>query len=264
MNKFLLGIALSLLSTVPALCCSDGQHEQCGGICICVPDAISHVPDIPGVRVTPADAIPGVTVLGLAGAALGGDNELTKAAHNAKDFVNGFSDKSQEAIRKAINHPDKAVSDAAKNAVKAANDIIDAAKAAERYAERKIQSYPEILSDAEKRLREGKVVDAVWHLGTDEYRKDNANAAQLVHENELISTIAQSAAGFYGGPAGAASFAAWKAYNESHGDVDFASKLAYMLTSSARGMPTQTPYRAEPWVKLRRRLRQPVRYQGWQ
>ena len=159
---------------------------------------------------------------------------MSKAANNASDYVNGFSDKAQTAVRTAITHPNKAVSDAAKNAVKAADDIIDAAKAAERYAERKVRNYPEILSDAEKRLREKNVVDAIWHLGTDQIRKENENAAQLMREDEQISQVAQAAAGAWGGPAGAAAFAAWKAYNESGGKVDFAVKAgvyAYVLSA---------------------------------
>ncbi len=43
----------------------------------------------------------------------------------------------------------------------------DAVHASVRYAERTVGGYEDVLSRAEIRAREGKVVDAIWHLGPD-------------------------------------------------------------------------------------------------
>lgn len=64
--------------------------------------------------------------------------------------------------------------------MKAANDAVDAVKAAEKFVERQLKGLPTILSDSEKRAREGKVIDAIWHVGIDQMKNTNKNAAELI------------------------------------------------------------------------------------
>ena len=40
-----------------------------------------------------------------------------------------------------------------------------------------VSGYGDVLSNADSRLRAGKVGDAIWHLGADKLRADNENAA---------------------------------------------------------------------------------------
>jgi hypothetical protein len=128
---------------------------------------------------------------------------LGQAATNVDVLVRNLGNEAQTAIRNAINTQDKAISDATQNLVKSANDIVDAAHATARYAEREVSSYQDVLSNAEKRVREGKVADAIWHVSTDSWQATNKNAAQLASENQIIAAAGQAVATAYGGPAGA-------------------------------------------------------------
>lgn len=171
---------------------------------------------------------------------------LNSAAQNVAAIGTKLDKETQTAISNALTNPAKGIRDAAQTAMKAANDTIDAAKAAERYGERTISGSANILTDAESRIREGKVVDAVWHLGSDRLRLQNDNAAKLMQESEVARKIAEKAALTYGGPAGAAAFAAWYTYNNSKGDVGqalMAGTYAYIVFSGnaeAGKMPTGT------------------------
>lgn len=145
---------------------------------------------------------------------------LNSAAQNIAAIGTKLDKETQTAITNALTNPSKAIQDAAQNTLKAANDTVDAAQATGRYAERMVSGTADILDDAQARVREGKVVDAVWHLGIDRVRLQNDNTAKLTRESEVARGIAQSAAATAGGPAGAAAFAAWYTYNASKGDVE--------------------------------------------
>ncbi|MGR9438409.1 hypothetical protein ACU8V1_25875 (plasmid) [Rhizobium leguminosarum] len=150
------------------------------------------------------------------------------------------------AVENAFKAQDKAISDATQNLVKSADDIVDAAHATARYAERQVNSYQEVLSNAERRVREGKVADAIWHISTEGWQETNKNAAQLANENEIIAAAGQAVATAYGGPAGSAAYAAWLTYNKTGGNVELALKAgvyAYAVSSGnlkAGDMPTDT------------------------
>jgi hypothetical protein len=160
--------------TIPAMACPDGQHDQCvlrdpnpfSNRCIqstCVPNAVPHVPAGPGG----VPGVPNVGIPGLSGLAQNALNEgnlaLRQAADNVNEYVNELTDEAKSAIEEAIKN---ATEDTVRNVVKAANDIVDAAQAVGRFAERELQGQGDILSDAERRIREGKVADAIWHIGT--------------------------------------------------------------------------------------------------
>ncbi|MGO7266027.1 hypothetical protein [Rhizobium johnstonii] len=144
---------------------------------------------------------------------------LNSAAQNVAVIGTKLDKETQTAISNTLTNPVKGVRDAAQTALKAANDTIDAAEASGRYAERMVSGTGDILDKAQVRLREGKVVDAVWHLSVDRARLENNNSAQLMQESETARQLAQSAAATAGGPAGAAAFAAWYTYNVTKGDV---------------------------------------------
>ncbi|OYR33003.1 hypothetical protein CES86_5311 [Brucella lupini] len=183
---------------------------------------------------------PAQTFAGAGGAVLG------QAAANVDVLVRNVGEEAKRAIQNAINTQDKALSDVAQNLVKSANDIVDAAHATERFAKRQIEGYRDVLSNAERRVREGKVVDAIWHVSTDTWQEANKNAAQLAEENEIIASAGQVVATAYGGPAGAAAYAAWLTYNKSKGNIELALKAgvyAYAVSSGnlkVGDIPTDT------------------------
>ncbi|MDR6818778.1 hypothetical protein J2X76_003960 [Neorhizobium sp. 2083] len=165
-------------------------------------------------------------------------NVVTAAGQAAEDL--------RKSVNDSLESTNKAIADTADNLSKTANDIVDAAHAAYNFAERETKGAGDILSAAEKRVREGKVVDAMWHIGTDRLKATNDNAAQAVRENEILSQAAQAAATAYGGPAGAAAYAAWKAYNDSDGNVELAlaaGTQAYVMSiggANASALPQDT------------------------
>jgi hypothetical protein len=134
------------------------------------------------------------------------------AGETGKKAVDDTLNTGKKAIDDVLRNSTKAVDDVARNAVKSANDIVDAGKAVERFVEYQVQGVGDSLSDAEKRIREGKIVDAAWHLGTDPYKHTEEGASKAAQESQLINAAGQAAASFYGGPAGAAAYASWYAY----------------------------------------------------
>ncbi len=121
----------------------------------------------------------------------------------------------------------------------------DAAHAIGYYIERQGQGAGKTLSNAERRIREGKVVDAIWHLSTEPLQHTSENAAQATQESAYLNTVAQVAATAYGGPAGAAAYAAWLTFAQT-GNADLALRAGILTfaTSSAfaaaKGMDSAT------------------------
>jgi len=114
--------------------------------------------------------------------------------------------------------------------------------AIQRYAGRELQDSGQVLSKAAQRVREGKVVDAVWGLGTEPLKNSEANAAKLVQESSVLKAAGAIAASAYGGPAGAAAYAAWYTYHET-GDINLALRVGVLTgaTSAAFGGVAKMP-----------------------
>jgi hypothetical protein len=136
-----------------------------------------------------------------------GDHTLAAAARNVEAVGAKLDKETQTAISNALTNPEHAVKDAVKTGIKAANGVVDAGQASIRYAERTVSGYQDVLSKNASRLREGKVVDAMWHLGTDQLRANNEKAAKFMQESEIARQAAQAAVAAYGGLAGTAAFA---------------------------------------------------------
>jgi hypothetical protein len=206
----------------PAFSCAEFETNQCVlDLCVCVVDERK-------IAERPGDAAGGVIQDSV-------DFVTTNTAKVAELYFETLDNSTAEAIRAAINSADKATSDTARNLLQSANDIVDAASAVGRFAERQMSAVPNVLTNAEERLREGKIVDAVWHLAVDHVQATDQNAAKLAQENEIVASAAQAAAGFYGGPGGSAAFAAWKAYHASGGDVGLALKAGAFAYATASG-----------------------------
>lgn len=151
-----------------------------------------------------------------------------------KKAVSDTVNSGKKAIDDILSNARKAVDDVVWNAVKGANDIVDAGKAAGRFVEHQVQGTKETLSDAEKRVREGKIVDAAWHLGTDPAKKTEKSAAEATQESALINAAGQAAASFYGGPAGAAAYAAWYTYRKTN-DLEMALRVGVITGVTSAG-----------------------------
>lgn len=114
-------------------------------------------------------------------------------------------------------------------------DIVQLAETSYHFAENQVDGMAKSIADASKRIQEGKVVDAVWHVMTDPAKVTEQAAADAVMESSLLNSIAAAGAAAYGGPAGAAAYAAWYTYKAT-GNLEAALKAgAIAWATSAAG-----------------------------
>lgn len=151
----------------------------------------------------------------------------------------------EKAVRDIAQNLEKAGKDTEAETSRAGQNAKEAIDVSARYLERQAQGVGNTLSDAEVRLREGKVVDALWHAAIDPIRYTEKNAAQAALESSLLRAVGETAASAYGGPQGAAAYAAWLTYRET-GDPDLALRVGIITGASsyalgkAGGMPNAT------------------------
>jgi len=173
--------------------------------------------------------------------------------NTGKKAVSDTVNTGKKAIDDILSNAQKAVDDVVWNYVKGANDIVDAGKAAGRFIEHQVQGAKESLSDAEKRAREGKIVDAAWHLWTDPYKNQEEGAAKAAQESALINAAGQTAASFYGGPGGAAAYAAWYTYRATN-DLDMAIRVGVITGVTSAGYANTAAMPTGSVGKSRRKL----------
>ncbi|WP_354130212.1 MULTISPECIES: hypothetical protein [unclassified Bradyrhizobium] len=139
----------------------------------------------------------------------------------------------------------KAWHDTGEQAQRSFNDATDAGQAVSHYVENQAKAEIDAVKSAQKRLREGKVVDSWWGLATEPLKSSEENFAKATQESEVINTAAGSAAAVYGGPAGAAAYAAWSTYRRT-GNADMALRAGVLaavtsqMGSSVAQMPAGT------------------------
>lgn len=163
---------------------------------------------------------------------------IEKAAQDAGKTIEKAGQDAGKTIEKALQDTGKTLEKAAQDTVQEADrgvkNVEEAGRAIGKFVERQAQGLGESLSTAEKRVREGKVVDALWHLGTDQFRYTEESAAKAAQESSLINTIGQVAASAYGGPGGAAAYAAWYTYKQT-GDADLALRVGLITGATSAG-----------------------------
>jgi hypothetical protein len=178
----------------------------------------------------------------------GGDTlrTLQKAGGDTFASIQKAGDDSVETIYKAAGDASatyvKAWRDVGNQAKTSFDDAVDAGKAAARYVENQAKSQIEAGKNAGKRLSEGKVVDSMWGLATEPLQSTEKNFAQATQQSKVINAAAGTAAAVYGGPAGAAAYAAWSTYR-STGNADMALRAGVLaaVTSQMGASVAQMP-----------------------
>lgn len=129
---------------------------------------------------------------------------------------------------------EKAINDIGKETEKTGQNIGDLVQAVGGFIENEIKAFGKNLSEAEKRVREGKMIDALWHIATDSIKSKEDNVAKAFQDSTLLTSIASAAASIYGAPYGGAAFAAWLTYKRT-GSLEAALKTAVItyLTQEA-------------------------------
>ncbi len=136
----------------------------------------------------------------------------------------------------------KARKDTVDEVIRTPKNLDRARLALQRYAYRETQGLGDTLTDAERRVRQGKFADAIWHLAVDPLRHTEKNAGRLAQESSIVRAIGQVAATAYGGAPGAAAFAAWYTYSQTK-DPELALRVGIITgaTSFAFGEVNKIP-----------------------
>lgn len=177
-------------------------------------------------------------------------NTTVKAADDIANTADKAVDDTGRTAEKALQDTgtalEKAAQDTGKTIEEAVHDVGDAGVAVYNFGVNQVKSIGENVRSAEERLKEGKFVDAVWHFSTDQLISGQENAAKAAQESELVRVAGQIAASAYGGPGGAAAYAAWLTYNSTGGDISMALKVgaitgaAAWATAGVADMPSGT------------------------
>lgn len=158
----------------------------------------------------------------------GGDTVATLQKAGG-DTVNTFVKAGNDATATYV----KAWKDTAEQTKRSFQDTVDAATAATNYTINQLKAYESSLASAEKRLREGKVVDSMWGLAVEPLQATEANFAKATQESTLIADAAASGAAVYGGPGGAAAYAAWSTYRAT-GNADLALRAGLLAAATSQ------------------------------
>ncbi|MBZ9763377.1 hypothetical protein LB553_21185 [Mesorhizobium sp. CA8] len=163
---------------------------------------------------------------------------VEKAAHDAGRTTEIAAHDTGHAIEKASRDIgktyEKAGQDTWRASRKAVSDLGEAGGALSRFVVREVKGLGKSFSDLDRRLKEGKIVDAIWEFEIDPIRNTEHNAAAAAQESVILATVGQVAASAYGGPAGAAAYAAWLTYRRT-GNADLALRAGIItgITSEA-------------------------------
>ncbi|NOK35442.1 hypothetical protein HMI49_19750 [Corallococcus exercitus] len=119
---------------------------------------------------------------------------------------------------------------------RASKSLEEGGVAIRHYLENEASDRIHQISSAERRIREGKFLDALYHLATQPLLDNAENMTLATTESSLINTVASVAATTYGGPAGAAAYASWTTLYKT-GNADLALRVGIItgLTASATG-----------------------------
>jgi hypothetical protein len=150
---------------------------------------------------------------------------IEKGAHDTGNTL----EKGTHDVGKTL---EKGTHDAGKTIEKAVQDTGKAGETVYTFGLREIRGIGDSVTDADKRLREGKFVDAIWHFSTDPLKHTEVNAGKAAQESDLVRVAGQIAASVYGGPGGAAAYGAWLTYNQTH-DIGLALRVGAITGAAA-------------------------------
>jgi len=116
-----------------------------------------------------------------------------------------------------------------KNIDKALKDIFNAVESAVRFAGRQLELPGKTL---ERSMHKKDPFDSINFLATNPIKQTDKHAFQAARDSEILAAGGSLAASFYGGPNGAAAYAAWMSYHVT-GDMDAALKQGAIVGITA-------------------------------
>lgn len=150
----------------------------------------------------------------------------------AKDDVGDVLEEARDDIGDVL---EEARDDTVEELVRTGKHINEAAVAAGHFVENQAKSYVTTVSGVQKKVSEGKLLDAVWQAATDPVKNTEQHFAQAVSESSLLNNTATAAASIYGGPGGAAAYAAWYTYRQTN-DLQLALKTGIIVGATSQGL----------------------------
>lgn len=223
--------------------CDNNHYEQCYRVCVlprpfvggcaqeakdckCLPKIDTKLESLGQNIITTIRKANGDTITTLQKA---GRDTITTVVKAGGDSIDTFVQAGKDATATYV----KAWRDTSEQTKRSFQDTVDAASAVANYTANQVRSYESTLRNAEKRLREGKVIDAMWGLGVEPLQATDANFAKATQESKVIAAAASSAAAVYAGPGGAAAYAAWATYRAT-GDADQALRAGFLAAATAQ------------------------------
>ncbi len=110
-------------------------------------------------------------------------------------------------------------------------EITNAFHAVEHYTQAQTKADQKYVRRQVDNFRRGAPAGELWQTGVDHLHDTDNSLAKATQESALLSSVAQAAATFYGGPAGAAAYAAWATYHAT-GDANLAFRAGIVAAAS--------------------------------
>lgn len=234
-NSFLL-ILVFVATQLPeyVYSCASNETEQCiSGIlfkaCACVYDPTkgSSLPIILPIAIIPLHKKVQKSVSDIQANYEKAISDIAKNIGKSSNDINHNLSKAEDDIKKNYN---KAEDDVKKEADVFISELKNLGKALVGYTDSYMHGTSMSYKDAVQRFREGKVVDSIWHLTLSPIRVAEDSAGDAVIESSYLMAIGQATAATYG-PGGAAAYAAWIAYRQTH-DLELAIKTGILAGAS--------------------------------
>ena len=138
----------------------------------------------------------------------------------------------EKAITDTANVIEKAGQDTWKETRRGGTNVEEAGQAIGHYVEASVKGLGQSVTEAEQRVREGKFIDAFWHLSLAPMTVQEDASAQAFLSSSLLRNAGQLAAGVYGTPYGAAAFAAWLTMKQT-GNLELAIRVGVLTGASS-------------------------------
>lgn len=220
-------LALALGAPAIGLACPTCQYEVCFIKCVCVPNSSCVIPDLAPLitPIAPVILAPRLVV-----------TTVEKAIQDVGATVHKAFDDTIVNLNKAGNDIGSNLGQAAEDSKAEAGRFgreLDATGAAlAKAAQSQVTGLIKEAEVAADRVRQGKVVDAIWGAAIAPIQVAESSASEAVLESSYLRAVGQVAATSYGGPGGAAAYAAWLTYRQT-GDPSLALRVGILTGATA-------------------------------
>lgn len=171
--------------------------------------------------------------------------EYDRIEDQAKDNLRRLDDQTSTNIRH-LRDDVELIDKIIKETERAGRRTEDLGKSVGKYLERTARGTRDAYENAFEAARSGNLVDAFYSISFQTWENQERYAARAVQESSYLNTIASTAASVYGGPGGAAAYAAWYTYKAT-GDFDLALKTGVITGATSYSMSHVSSMPSSRW-----------------